>query len=269
MASLTARTTPTVQNVPGLTPEEMERVCEQTFQRYESGGLGKRKGKGVAIVWFRNDLRVLDNEALLRAWVSSEAILPVYCVDPRLFGTTHYFGLPKTGALRAQFIIECLNDLKRNLVKRGLNLLIQHGKPEEIIPSLAKAYKAHTVKKLWYAHKETCSEEVKVEKLVTRNLQKLVSPSSGGIGNDPGSRNTTKLELVWGSTMYHIDDLPCDCESLPDVYTQFRKSVEYKSKVRNCTRLPTSFGPPPEVGDWRHVPQVTELGLQQEKAGQH
>lgn len=74
-----------------------------------------------------------------------------------------------------------------------------------------------------YAHKETCSEEVKVEKMVTRNLQKLVSPSSGGIGNDPGSGNTTKLELVWGSTMYHIDDLPFDCESLPDVYTQFRK----------------------------------------------
>lgn len=74
-----------------------------------------------------------------------------------------------------------------------------------------------------YAHKETCSEEVKGEKLVTRNLQKFASPSSGGLGNAPQSINTTKLELVWGSTMYHIDDLPFDCESLPDVYTQFRK----------------------------------------------
>ncbi|MCD9561029.1 Myosin-3 [Datura stramonium] len=260
-ASFTARAAATVQNVPGLSPEEMDRVSEQTFQRYTSGGLGKRKGKGVAIVWFRNDLRVLDNEALFRAWVSSEAILPVYCVDPRLFGTTHYFGLPKTGDLRAQFIIECLTDLKKNLVKRGLDLLIQHGKPEEVIPYLAKAFKAHTV----YAHKETCSEEVKVEKLVTKNLQEFVLPSSGGLGNEPQSINATKLELVWGSTMYHINDLPFDCESLPDVYTQFRKSVESKSKVRNCIRLPTSFGPPPEVGDWGHVPQVTELGLQQEK----
>ncbi|KAJ8526629.1 hypothetical protein K7X08_029106 [Anisodus acutangulus] len=251
-SSFSARVAPTVQNVPGLSTEEMERVCEQTFLRYNYGGLGKRKGKGVAIVWFRNDLRVLDNEALFRAWVSSEVVLPVYCVDPRLFGATHYFGFPKTGALRAQFIIECLTDLKKNLVKRGLDLLIQHGKPEEIIPSLAKAYKAHTV----YAHKETCSEEVNVEKLVTRNLQ----------GNEPRSITTTKLELVWGSTMYHMDDLPFDCESLPDVYTQFRKSVESKSKVRNCIRLPASLGPPPEkVGDWGHVPQVTELGLQQEK----
>ncbi|XP_047268222.1 cryptochrome DASH, chloroplastic/mitochondrial isoform X2 [Capsicum annuum] len=261
MASFRATGAPTVENVPGLSNEEMEKVCEESFVRYSSGGLSKKRGKGVVIVWFRNDLRVLDNEALFRAWVSSEVILPVYCVDPRLFGTTHYFGLPKTGALRAQFIIECLTDLKRNLVKRGLDLLIQHGKPEEIIPSLVKEYKAHTV----YAHKETCSEEVKVEKLVTRNLQELVLPSSGEPGNVPRSR-TTKLELVWGSTMYHIDDLPFDCESLPDVYTQFRKSVESKSKIRNCRRLPASLGPPPEVGDWGHVPQVTELGLQQEKA---
>ncbi|XP_075109682.1 cryptochrome DASH, chloroplastic/mitochondrial isoform X1 [Nicotiana tabacum] len=261
-ASFSARATPTVKHVPELSPEEMDRVREQTFQKYTSvSGLGERKGKGVAIVWFRNDLRVLDNEALFRAWVSSEAILPVYCVDPTLFGTTHYFGLPKTGALRAQFIIECLTDLKRNLVKRGLDLLIQHGKPEEIIPSLAKAFKAHTV----YAHKETCSEEVKVEKLVTRKLQEFVPPSSGGVGNEPRSLNATKLELLWGSTMYHIDDLPFGCESLPDVYTQFRKSVESESRIRNCIRLPASLGPPPEVGDWGCVPQVTELGLQSEK----
>lgn len=105
MSSFSARASATVQNVPGLTPEEMERVCEQTFQRYSSGGLGKRKGKGVAIVWFRNDLRVLDNEALLRAWLSSEAILPVYCVDPRLFGTTHYFALPKTGGKKGLILL--------------------------------------------------------------------------------------------------------------------------------------------------------------------
>jgi deoxyribodipyrimidine photo-lyase len=30
-------------------------------------------------------------------------------------------------------------------MKRGLNLLIQHGKPEDILPSLVKAYGAHTV----------------------------------------------------------------------------------------------------------------------------
>lgn len=48
-------------------------------------------------------------------------------------------------ALRARFLIECLADLKKKLMKMGLNLLIQHGKPEEIIPTLVKAFGAHTV----------------------------------------------------------------------------------------------------------------------------
>lgn len=84
--------------VPGLEPEEMDSVVEQMFRRYSSSS-GFKRGKGVAIVWFRNDLRVLDNEALYKAWISSEAVLPVYCVDPRLFGSTCYFGFPKTGGL--------------------------------------------------------------------------------------------------------------------------------------------------------------------------
>lgn len=50
-------------------------------------------------------------------------------------------------ALRAKFLIECLADLKTNLMKRGLNLLIQQGKPEQILPSLAIAYGVHTVNK--------------------------------------------------------------------------------------------------------------------------
>lgn len=53
-------------------------------------------------------------------------------------------------ALRAQFLIQCLADLKRNLVKRDLNLFIQLGKPEDVLPALAKAYGVHTVKKLYF-----------------------------------------------------------------------------------------------------------------------
>lgn len=56
-----------------------------------------RKGTGTAIVWFRNDLRISDNEALLKAWQSSQAVVPLYVVDPRLYGTTYTFGFPKTG----------------------------------------------------------------------------------------------------------------------------------------------------------------------------
>ncbi|KAL7122441.1 hypothetical protein ACP275_01G046300 [Erythranthe tilingii] len=246
-SSNAARASQTVHHVPGFgSPEETGRIADQTFTRYST--TSDRKGKGVAIVWFRNDLRILDNEVLFKAWVSSEVVLPVYCIDPRLFGATHFFGFPKTGALRAQFLTECLADLKTNLMKRGLNLLIQRGKPEQILPSLAKTYGAHTV----YAQKETCSEEINVERRVSENLRKEFVVSSRG----------TKLELIWGCTMYHVDDLPFDCTSLPDVYTQFRKSVESKSVVRRCIRVPPSLGPSPNVEDWGCVPETSSLGLE-------
>jgi deoxyribodipyrimidine photo-lyase len=88
----------TIHQVPGLDPEEVDRIADQTLQRYSSSSSRtSRGGLGTTLVWFRNDLRVLDNGALYKAWVSSEMVLPVYCVDPRLFGTTYYFGFPKTG----------------------------------------------------------------------------------------------------------------------------------------------------------------------------
>ncbi|KAF7830199.1 cryptochrome DASH, chloroplastic/mitochondrial [Senna tora] len=217
----------------------------------------KRSGKGTAIVWFRNDLRMLDNEALYKAWFVSETVLPVYCIDPRLFGTTYHFGFPKTGALRAQFLIECLADLRKNLMKRGLNLLIQHGKPEDVLPSLAKAYGAHTV----YAQKETCSEELLVERLVNKGLQQVVIPPSPEKTTGATAQKIPRLQFIWGTTLYNIDDLPFDAPSLPDVYTQFRKIVEAKCTVRSCIKLPTSLGPPPEVGDWGCLPSLEQLGL--------
>lgn len=109
-SSCSAPPTTTIQHhylVPELNPDEMNNIANQTFQRYSSSSssskMMKRNGEGIAIVWFRNDLRVLDNEALYQAWISSQSVLPVYCVDPRLFGTTHYFGFAKTGGISSNF----------------------------------------------------------------------------------------------------------------------------------------------------------------------
>ncbi|KAH9616421.1 hypothetical protein KSS87_023285 [Heliosperma pusillum] len=232
-------------NVPSVTdPNEMDDITGKTFQRYSRSSV-KRDGKGVCIVWFRNDLRVLDNEALFMAWNSSQIVLPVYCVDPRLFGTTHSFGFPKTGGLRAKFLIECLVDLRKNLRKHGLDLLIRHGKPEEILPLLATTFGAHTI----YAQTETCSEEVNIENRVKKGLQNLLGQSTAQNG-----AKMAKLKLIWGSTLYHLDDLPFDARDLPDVYTQFRKYVESKCKIRGCVKIPASLGPPPEIEDWGAIP---------------
>ncbi|KAK1276834.1 hypothetical protein QJS04_geneDACA004104 [Acorus gramineus] len=241
----------TVHRVPGFSPDESRAASEEALRRQTSPVSVTRGGEGVAIVWFRNDLRLHDNEALHRAFSSSEAVLPVYCVDPRHFASTHRFGFPKTGPLRARFLIECIEDLKGSLVKRGSDLLIRHGKPEDVLPMIAKAFGAHTV----YAHKETCSEELLVERLVHNGLRQVAA---------------AKLQLVWGSTLYHIDDLPFGSADIPDIYTQFRKSVESKCAIRSCFKIPLNLRPPPsngldEVGGWGGMPSLEQLGLHEKK----
>ncbi|CAM0908937.1 unnamed protein product [Alopecurus aequalis] len=268
-SSTSSRPLRSVVAVPSLSADETGAAADEAFRRHTSPGMRRGGGGagGVAVVWFRSDLRVLDNEALVRAWAASGAVLPVYCVDPRVFGgATHRFGFPKTGALRAQFLIECLGDLKENLRKRGLDLLVRHGKPEDILPSVAKAVSAHTV----YAHKETCSEELLVERLVRRGLERVLIPQVGTSSN-LNKPLSPKLQLIWGATMYHVDDLPFPVSNLPDVYTQFRKAVEAKSSVRSCSKLPPSLGPAPssgldEIGGWGSVPTLESLGLSVTKA---
>ncbi|XP_031500451.1 cryptochrome DASH, chloroplastic/mitochondrial [Nymphaea colorata] len=252
-----------VLEVPQMGEVEMHRVAGEALQRYTSNQL-KRDGRGVAIVWFRNDLRILDNEALFLAWKSSEAVLPVYCLDPRLFGTTHYFGFPKTGGFRVEFLFQSLDDLKKNLLKRGLNLLICQGKPEEILPSISEALGVHTV----YAHKETCSEETLVEKLVNKGLERILLQPQTTSAN--AATRTPKLKLIWGSTLYHLRDLPFTSGSLPDVYTQFRKSVESNCKIRSCFKVPEMLGPLPDnamdqFGGWGSVPSVEHHGMQKKE----
>ncbi|KAJ4833552.1 hypothetical protein Tsubulata_047406 [Turnera subulata] len=231
-SSSSSSSTGVLQQVPGLNSTEMDRVLEPIFERYSSKAI-KRNGKGTAIVWFRNDLRVLDNEALYKAWVSSEVVLPVYCVDPRHFQTTYYFGFPKTGALRAEFLSECLTDLKKNLMKRGLNLLIRQGKPEEILPFLAKEFSAHTV----YAQKETCSEELTVERLLSKALKRVQLTLAPQRSSSQGSTSSPSLQL----------------------------SVEAKCSVRGVVKIPTSLAPPPNIEDWGCFPPIEQLGLRSQK----
>ena len=74
-----------------------------------------------------------------------------------------------------------------------------------------------------FAQKETCSEELNVERLVAKNLRQVDQPLLKGLSTKPESKTGTKLQLIWGGSLYHIDDIPFDCKCLPDVYTQFRK----------------------------------------------
>lgn len=177
----------------------------------------------TALVWLRNDLRLHDHEAFTKACRDAEYVLPVYCFDPRQFGTTSY-GFPKTGAFRIQFLLESLQELRSNLQGRGGNLLVRTGRPEDILPALAQNIGAQAV----YYHEEATDEELTVEEALIEAL----------------STRGMKKHSFWGATLMHIDDLPFNPEQTPDIFTQFRKAVEKHSSPRPTFATPLTITVP-------------------------
>ena len=97
----------------------------------------------TALVWFKTDLRIEDNETLVKAISQSQNLLAVYCFDESHFETTNY-GFKKTGNFRTQFLMEALEDLDSNLRKIGSGLLIVKG---NLKLNLQKSYKNIKYKK--------------------------------------------------------------------------------------------------------------------------
>lgn len=197
------------------------------------------------LVWFRNDLRVSDNETLCRAIQQGREIIPVYCIDPRMFEKTD-LGFPKTGSIRAKFLFESIKDLRTSLQKLGADLVILNGKPEESLVDFAAAIEAKAI----FFSKEVSSEE--------RNVDKSVESASFSKG--------IACESFWQSTLYHLDDLPFPIRQTPEVFTQFRKEVEKQTKIRASLPEPKNINYPsdaiPNAGE---LPGLKAYGLEEPK----
>jgi deoxyribodipyrimidine photo-lyase len=199
----------------------------------------------TAIVWFKTDLRIHDNETLVRALEENESIIPVYCFDDSHYTKTN-FGFQKTGAFRAQFILESLKNLETNLRKLGAGLLILKGNPAAEITKAALQYKAQKV----YAKKEVADEELQTQNAVEAALWKLQVP----------------LETFSTSTLYHAKDLPFSLKDIPDIFTQFRKKVETESQIRSVFESPKTI-PSPMI-ETMQLPQFADLGLKNKSMDQ-
>jgi deoxyribodipyrimidine photo-lyase len=193
-----------------------------------------------AIVWFRNDLRLHDNEALTEALRNAEEVIPVYVFDERIFNGKTPFGFPKTGKFRCQFIIEAVRDLRENLRKRGSNLIVRVGKPEEIIFDICREAKSSWV----FCNRERMSEESRVQDKLEENLWT--------IGQE--------IRFTRGKMLYYTADLPFPVPHTPDTFTNFRKEVERIIPVRKTLITPDSVAATTfkiEAGD---IPNIEDFG---------
>ncbi|OVA02633.1 DNA photolyase [Macleaya cordata] len=193
------------------------------------------------IVWFRSDLRVHDNECLNSANNESMSVLPVYCFDPRDYGKSSS-GFDKTGPYRATFLIESVSDLRQNLQSRGSDLVVRIGKPETVLVELAKAIGADAI----YAHKEVSHDEVKSEEKIEAAMKE----------------EGVEVKYFWGSTLYHVDDLPFKLEEMPSNYGGFKEKVK-GLEIRNTIEALDELKGMPSRGDVEigEIPTLLDLGL--------
>jgi deoxyribodipyrimidine photo-lyase len=95
--------------------------------------MGEDGGMSTALMWFRRDLRLADNPALLRAVESAGEVVPVFVVDPKLWGAS--------GPSRRAYLLASLDALRDSIG----GLVVRTGDPARAIPELAREVAADSV----------------------------------------------------------------------------------------------------------------------------
>lgn len=162
------------------------------------------------LVWFTEDLRVDDNETLLKAIEENDEIIPVFFLNSS--ADKQQFSIPRCGRAREKFMKESLMNLQQQFNKRGGTLLVVEGTPNIELPRLCVEYQIRKV----YTKKQVGSEEKILQSEIKQQLLKL--------GVDFQTYST--------STLYHPDDLPFSVRDIPMLFTKFRKLAEKESRVR-------------------------------------
>lgn len=179
-----------------------------------------------AIYWFRQDLRLQDQPVLQTLAQEASCLLPVYCLNPDHFRSLG-LGFAKTGPWRVRFLLESLQDLAASLRARGSDLQVCWGRPETVLPALARQMGADAV----YASSEALPEECQESLAVTDAL------SQAGLS----------FKLHERIQLLPQENLPFALTDLPTSFTPFRHRVEAQWSVPAV--MPASGRLPPLPAD--------------------
>ena len=191
------------------------------------------------LVWFRNDLRVQDNNSLFLATKNAKKVIGAYCLDPRQFELNKH-GFKKTEKFRAKFLLETLRDLKNNLAALNIPLFIFLDTPENALRQLVDEFAIDVI----YLQKEWTPDEVKVNE----NLAELIP--------------NTKFIETHDQFLFHPDDIPYpNFEKIPEVFTEFRKKCEKECKIRPSVTVAT-MSKDNFIETSNVLPSLEDLGLE-------
>ena len=189
-----------------------------------------------SLVWFRNDLRVDDHNGLKLALNNSNKVVGFYCFNPKVF-SENKLGFKKTDVFRTKFLIETVDNLKENLKKNNISLIIKIGDPVEELSNVITEQNITNIylQKEWT--KEEYDEEVQLKSKFTNVL----------------------FHSTYDQFLYHPDDV--DNQFISDVFTNFRKYCEKKVDVRNLTFNSYKLNSENLLKENYEVPSLDQLGF--------
>ena len=177
--------------------------------------------KEINIVWFKRDLRVIDNEALYESSINCD-VLPIYIIERDIW-------LQKSHSKRQwDFCKECLNELKEDLEKTGQSLVLKIGNVIDVFEELKNTFKIKGI----YSHEETGDNlSYKRDQIVRKwskenniewNEYKQFAVFRGNINRNNWSKLREKhLEKEIIKQTYNFKSLDIESDKLP-TYEFFR-----------------------------------------------
>ena len=197
------------------------------------------KKETTGIVWFGNDLRIHDNQVLVKAVQSHKKIIAVYCINPSLFDKNQ-FGFKKMDIFRTQFLLETLKDLQQLLFKKNISFLVYLDAPENKIKSICDTYQVDRI----FKQKEWTSEEVNSTKAVQEAVSKDI-----------------KIEEIYNQFLYHPEDIKTEIQNIPQVFSNLRKKLEKYIIIRPEVDFP-KLAEENLVSETTHIPTLEEVGFE-------
>ena len=189
----------------------------------------------TVIYWFRNDLRLQDQPALLQAAAHGNRhghrLLLAYVHEPEQDEPSPW-GFRRMGPHRRRFLAETLQDLSVSLQALGQKLILLHGPAQEVLSALV--LNANVNASAIYCEDIAAPEE----QAQVQALKQSLSLQAAGVA----------VHTVWQSSLLEPAALPFAVADMPQVFTSFRQRIE-NAGVQPLPPLaaPQSLPPPPDL----------------------
>ncbi|MGQ8363668.1 DASH family cryptochrome [Glaciecola sp. 1036] len=187
--------------------------------------------------WFRFDLRLDDNEALITAVEQSTQLVAVFVVEPKWFIKNAY-DCVAMGKHRLAFLQSSLVDLRKRLKDVGVDLFVLQGDPVDLIPDFIKQNQIqHLSLEKHFGYNEVSQVNLLKQKL-------------------------TNISFTQSNSHYLFkqDNLPFALPDMPNVFSPFRNKVEKYSDPRKPLEFPSKINVAPMEVKLEGMP-IYEFGM--------